>query len=230
MSAVFTGTEYLYAASVPYTSIPVTISCWFKDGTTNGDSYRSVFSVGQNATTIYHRIHSYELGGSERELAGWVSDGINTRTSEYATDISGSVIWRHVALTVTTSGATLFLNGSGQTPSGSVVDAFSVFDRMSIGAAYRNTVSMHYIGSVAECAVYNAELSQDNIDLLAAGRYPNEVAAANLLNYWPLLSDANDPVGSLNLTNSGSASFSSGDHPSMNSGSKNQTFLIPVLI
>jgi hypothetical protein len=76
----------------------------------------------------------------------------------------------------------------------------------------------YFAGKIAEVAVWNVALGDDEIASLAAGANPTTIEAEYLVGYWPLLSDANDDIGSNNLTlqpHPGEPSFDSEDHPTI---------------
>jgi len=74
---------------------------------------------------------------------------------------------------------------------------------LQIGAEiYGGVISLYFSGRIAEPAVWDVSLSDDEIALLAKGFSPLFFRPQNLAAYWPLiaLEDINDRIGGFNMT------------------------------
>ena len=85
-----------------------------------------------------------------------------------------------------------------------------------------------WINKIAECAIWNSELSNANITSYLNGNAASGIDAANLVGYWPLSADnttqsnlGTDTSGDLTVTASGGSGVFSDppDHPTISSGS-----------
>ena len=110
-------------------------------------------------------------------------------------------------------------------------DPSSVLAQVTVGATPGG--GSRFDGLIAECAMWDGELSDANITSYLAGNAASGIDAANLLGYWPLdtnrdgdgtiLNEGTDATGTLTITN---ATFDA-DHPTIISGS-NTTITIPT--
>lgn len=132
--------------------------------------------------------------------------------------------WDLVVLTYKQNGSRIaYVNGS---PVMTVSANMDVYWAGGVGFNYACFGIMPYDGSnarakIAHGAVWNKELTAAEVAALynggagGAGKNPTTVAAANLVFYAPLTSDASVSVGGVTLTATGSPTFDSGDNPNV---------------
>jgi hypothetical protein len=169
-------------------SEPFTMACWFYclDNTT----WHVLMSLGENggpAGDFYYL-------GADGDDAGdniWASAFSDPAqgTAKTTTGFSAST-WHHAAAVFASSSSrSVYLDGGGKGTDSTSVTGISVA-RTAIGVLLRDVVSagVHLDGSIAEAAVWDAALSDDEVAALAAGINTRHIRPANLKAYWPLLS------------------------------------------
>jgi hypothetical protein len=156
----------------------------------------------QNSTTLYMRCY---LGGEFTDFA----TNFESLTGQ----------WMHAALTVSGGGAgatsTVYLNG---TQDGQNVDIN--VEAASGGSCQwgtldgSNTDWQEWYGRMAEGAIWNAELSANEVSALANGVSPSRIRGSNLVTYIPFGIGSPDPDFSGNGYNATlTGSPVPGDHP-----------------
>lgn len=63
---------------------------------------------------------------------------------------------------------------------------FGSINTATIGARRDTDVDIHFKGKIAEVALWNVALSDDEIALLSQGESPLNIRRADLIHYWPL--------------------------------------------
>lgn len=177
-----TGTgEYLEVDATPLTGFPLTVSAWGRP--TDTTVFKEVFNISDKddpnnwlvrlAFTNVATIRVYSRDGATND------GGADTSTNYTAN------AWHHVAATLNSSGRAVFLNGGGK-GTNAVAKTPVGPDRISVGRAGDSTPSDPMAGRIAEVAVWNVELSDAEILLLARGVSPLRIRPASLRLYYPL--------------------------------------------
>ena len=208
MSLILNGsTQYAYSNTPAVTDAGFTVSVWFQ-----GTDVLSQYALWSEDSGSSDNIWSLEASGHVANdpircmayKSGW---SVASSTAGFS---AGS--WQHACgIWEDAAVRDAFVNGGSK---GSVSASKAVVNLaiMYIGK-YINGGFL--AGKIAEVAVWDTTLSDAEVALLAGGTLPTSVQAGHLIAYWPLLNDANDDVGSNNLSLVGTPSFDSEDHPSL---------------
>lgn len=208
------------ATSTNYNPTDVTISVWvYVDSTyatMSGGGIRIIEIGGYDGAASILDGLAIEYNANNDTIAGVVWEDSN-----WTTTIGSSVSvdfdqWNHLAITarLTTSELNRFFyngvkQGSDTTSGGRSAST------QSIGVATNNQSngSDLFEGYIAEIAIFDTNLSDANVALLAAGDSPVAVDEANLVAYWRMDgsgSTASDYVASATLTYTGSPGSTTG--------------------
>ena len=122
--------------------------------------------------------------------------------------------WYHVAAAFYTSGGNptlqTYINGSSQGTA--TVGAENTLNEILIGARRGGgAVGLYWDGQLAECAVYDTDLTDDEIASLADGMTCDKVRPQSLVFYAPLVRNLQDVKGGLTITNNNTATVA--NHP-----------------
>lgn len=196
----------------PLTTTPFSMGCWFNpDVTTKSMTLMSISD--KDATNQQHALiadGATLLSAGDPVVAA--SRGVTFGFASTSTAFSASV-WQH-ALGVWGSATDrrVYLNGGGKGTNASNKTATNL-DRISIGVLGDSSPSNFMDGLIADAALWNVSLSDDDAAALAAGVSPLLIRPDALVAYWPLIgaySPEIDEVGAFPLTLTGTAQA---DHP-----------------
>ncbi len=192
------NTEYLSRAdTLGLSGYPFTFACWYNcnDQNING----ALVSFGDTDANNYQELRLRDPADSDI-----IMFSVGTGGSFFAgTSAQWTAnTWQH-ACGVATAGSPdrwVFLNAANKGTHDTAV-AWTGLDNFIIGATKSNSAVANYMsGYIAEAAVWNIELTDAEVAVLAAGFSPLFVRPQNLVAYWPLIRDLNDKVGGYNLT------------------------------
>ena len=199
MAREFNGTnEYLEIDSAALTGVPISIACWF-DSDSVGTNQVIVCLVDKARESQYMGLGAWGGSGGDPVYA-FVRDNGAT-AGAYSTTGYSADTWHHVLgvfsavddRRIYLDGGSKGTNATSRTPTG--------LDRMSIGRLGDSSPSAYFNGGVAEVAIWNAALTDDEAAILAKGYSPLFVRPQSLVAYWPLIRDTDDDiVGSYNMT------------------------------
>ncbi len=173
------STEYLSVDVASVTAVPFTMSAWFyTDSTSLQQSLLQLVDLSTND----HWYNINLTGGKVRALAiSTISNGITDTSTSY-----GANAWHHAAgVFPSTSSRSAYLDGGGKTTNTNLVVPAGI-DRTAIGAFRDSTPGGYFSGRIAEVALWDVALSDDQVAGLSAGICPLMVEPQNLVNYWPL--------------------------------------------
>lgn len=190
------SSEYIEIDQAVVSAEPYTISCWFNTDDLANDQYivnisdkdavdnqSGLFAYVSQANDPLAAV-SYDAGGANVAL----QIGITANTWHH-----GAGVW------AANNDRAVFLNGNKGTDNNARNVANQ--DRTSIGRAGDSTPSYYMSGAVAEVGIWNVALTDDEVDILAAGYSPLFVRPQSLVFYMPLVRDNDeDIVGGLSLT------------------------------
>ena len=205
------STEYLNLGSAICTSYPFSISAWFK--VPDVDNNYSIVWIG-------------DTGTSNNSLGGVLSNGLQTNSMAlHVRDSTTNEIhafgavtintWMHIlAVFHSTTSREVCPNGGTCDQSTASVSPIGT-DETTIGSVI-SVPTWYYEGNIAEVAIWcDDALTESDGANLSNGANPQTIPGLNA--YWPLLNDANDIVGSNDMTLNGAGiTFDSGDHPTVN--------------
>ena len=189
MARSFNGSTQYFNATPPFTTFTgtYTFSGWFN--CTNGAAEQYILC----ASNISNDFWFYSLGvASNTARAYYSNDGTLHGGGSYTLATSSGTFtnatWNHACGVISSSTCTVWLNGTKTTGSttGSPVTTGSV-DALAIGVFKRTSGNSAFFGgSLAECAVWNATLTDQEASALAAGTSPTRVRPLSLIGYWPM--------------------------------------------
>lgn len=202
------SSQYLERTTAVVASPPFTISAWgYPNDLTNDHTLVCIAASG--GVDRYHLHFAGDVASDPIRYTVTQTTSVNVGINGYA-----SATWQHVAAVETSSSSrALFLNGTKTTNSTSKSPAS--LDRTSVGRRATSTPADHLDGLAAEVAIWNTNLSDAEITLLALGICPLLVRPGALVAYWPLIGRASPEIdrwGGNDLTVTGATV---GDHPRM---------------
>ncbi len=209
MAYNFNGSnQYLNTTSSPVgdSLAPITMACWVK-GNPAFNAYW--FAMGRSTSSgpiVGMNVASGGVAGMF--LRGDLSGSFGS--SGTSVIFGASTPWAHTAFTNTSSARNLYVNGVNEATAGGTSAAITL-DRLGIGALVRNGVSSYFGGDIAECGIWNAELTAAEIASLADGMTCDKVRPQSLVFYAPLVRDLVDVKGGLAITNNNTATVA--NHP-----------------
>lgn len=185
------SSQYLTVSSIPVTSTPLTIACWFYMVAASelsvscyeiGSPNHGFFLQPYNDSTVY----ATAIGGSGSGSASQTSISLNT--------------WHHAAATfASASSRTAWLDGSAGTANTTNVGTLNTLDTMEIGGS--SAFSEYGDGRMCEVGIWDVELTSVEISDLADGVSPLAIRENSLIFYAPLVRDEDqDEVGGLSFT------------------------------
>ncbi len=183
MSRLFNdaGSEYLNRGdTLGISGYPFTMACWFNvDVAIN----QTLMCFGDTNAGNLNRLALRDPADTD-VICHTISSAFSATSASYSVDT-----WHHAcAVFAGEQDRSVYLDGGSK---GTNVDddaSFGTPDNFTIGARkYNSAVSTYLSGNVAEAAVWNVALTDDDVAILAAGFSPLFVKPANLVGYWPLL-------------------------------------------
>ena len=208
MSLVLNGTtQYLKRTSTPITDVPVTISCWFQSDSVTASQALASLEDGVNEFYLLQAAGAI-AGDPVRAMSYSGTWRVAATTTGYS---AGT--WTHaLGIFAADNDRRAFISG-GSKGTESTAEDVAAASYIMVGAYKASVPTGFFDGKLAELAMWNLALSDANAASLAAGVLPTAIEAANLIGYWPLFDDANDDKGTANLTEIGSPSYDTADHP-----------------
>lgn len=209
MAYDFNGTNQWLSGTPPVTAVPLTMACWFNVDTVTADY--TLFGISNSGTntdgfflTAFGTLASDPIGASAASSASF-----STATTSFPGFSANT--WTHACGTfASTTSRFAFINGvagveatTSKSPSG--------INDLSIGRLTRSSPVFYANGRVAECAIWDVVLTQDEISALAKGVEARYVRPASLVFYAPLVRGLGDIVSGQTLTNNNTATVS--EHP-----------------
>lgn len=195
--------EYVEIGDVPaldLTGDEVTLAAWIRIEVLNGEL--KIFAKWSDSPTAHQYLLS--VNASDQPLFAINASG-QAIANGATTLIAGT--WCHLAGTYDGSDVRVYLNG---VEDGSVSKTGNMIPntapvRIGAGSGGSGT-EQPFDGDIGHCAIWDAGLTADEIESLAAGISPLKIHRENLLFYSPL--NGQDPeydvVGGLDLTVNGS--------------------------
>ena len=172
--------EYLESSTSPISDEPYTFACWFNpDSTATGllVGIHDISSSSFSGNVIYVQA---EVNG---KLAGYIETSGITSTASYTSNT-----WQHAVFAVSSSDSlNLWLNGTKRTKTVTSRGVTGI-DGINIAIADWNAgQARKYDGSIAEAAMWNTQLTDAEVAVLAAGYSASLVKPQNLKAYYKLL-------------------------------------------
>ena len=195
------SSQSLSVGSAPVTAVPLTIVCFYRSKNTHSGGIIEIGNSSQDSNFALYR-------DSQSQVYAYANNG--GTFGQASTTISNNV-WHHCAGVFTSNTSrTIYYNGldsgtntANVTPSG--------VNTITIGRLTTLGVNWHANAFIAECAVYNAALTADEIASLAKGMTCDKVRPQNLVFYAPLVRDLIDQKGGRVITTNNGATVA--NHP-----------------
>jgi len=195
----FLANDYISVSPCPVTVRPFSVAAWYYPSSLNSSQHRLVTLEPSGGDAAYHYNLMLETDTQPMWRARYQS---GNDTADTATNINGGQ-WNHiVGVEVAFNERYAYLNGGNRgdnlTNSGDInLDVMTIGNRLSgIDIDYAN-------GVVAHVAVWNSQLSDADVALLATGVSPTLVQPGSLVFYRPLEGNLAGGVGSFSLANNG---------------------------
>lgn len=213
MSVSFNGssTKLVFPGNVR-AAYPITMFGWVKPNSA---------SVSQMAFGVA------DFGGDD-ELMGFLDGGGNGKAKAFARRSGGSSTadsassvstgWQPFMVVFTGPGLRACYYGTGAAGTSTTsLDAIpSTHDRFVIGCRGKDD-TLWFSGEIAEVGIWSTSLGATEWDALKAGALPETVAAASLVEHWPLQT-ASDLTGLVSRTLTASNATTGASHPITRSG------------
>jgi hypothetical protein len=200
MAYDFDGTDdYMEVGSAPVTAAPLTMACWF-----NVDN-----------VTVNHALISLTNGTDQQRLflsahGGVAGDPIRASSTAGGTTIQAATgtftanTWHHAAgRFLSNTNRRAYFNGVG----GGINTTSNIptgINTTGIGYVYQAGARGFFTnGRIAEAAIWNIDLTDDEIAALAEGFRPSLIRPSALVFYAPLVREIADYRGGLTVTSSG---------------------------
>lgn len=212
MARYFTATssQYIYRAAAAVTAAPLTLAGWYKPASTSGVKTVCCLAATTGAGNAFFLVG---LSGAlaiarMRNAAGTTGTALSVATS-------ATGVWVHLAAVFTDSThIAVFINGSKTAAVTSAVTPASV-DATSVGATHSVTDQQYANGAIERVGIWNTNLSDSDVGLLASGYDPRQVNAAHLVGFVPCyLAEDYDHVAGAAMTPVASPTTVA-DHPTL---------------
>ena len=187
------SSEYITTANGLLSAYPMSFAAWFY--TDQAAIEMRVLSLG-NTSTDNNNCCLTMSGGKARFFMRDPSSSNNAETSaSYSTNI-----WQHMAgRGVSATERHIYLNGGNKATHNTSV-LFPTLTHTHIGARARTSIENYFSGRIADCAVWNVTISEDEVAMLAKGFSARFIRPQNIVSYWRLIHNDNDIVGGFNMS------------------------------
>jgi hypothetical protein len=205
-SLVFDGrTAYATAPDAPSLDLRTraTLAAWVRLDAASGAPHSAVFVSKGNATNSSYAWQLWALYTESQAIVSLSGGGGNPQCQ--AEMPLGVGEWHHVASTYDDAVLTLYVDGVATCSMGTTVDPGDTPSPVYLGAW--PGAPDRYRGALADVALYDVALTEDEVAALAAGGRP--VLASSLMAWWPL----DDGAGGVAMDMSGN-----GNHATLMGG------------
>lgn len=196
--------EYLSVATAIVSTPPFTVGCWFN---TVDDGVTEALMSFADSSVPDQRFFLWLQGNIAGDLIRFTANASSASTT------TGFTIntWHHACgVASDTTNRAVFIDGGSK---GTVSSAQTVtgLDITSIGMLRDSTPSSEFDGRIAETAIWNIALSDDEVAILGAGYSPLFVHPQNLVFYAPLIRDLIDRIENVTISLGGTPTVA--NHP-----------------
>lgn len=193
--------EYLFSATTPITAAPFTVSVWVKTATDTSVDDFCIVQI-QDASAVGDL---WRLNANGNLVAGEFTFGARDTGNALVSAVSSVVpnigTWYNVVgVERAADDREVFVDG-GNSGVNAVSRTPNNIDSIAIGMERDSSADDPWDGDIAEVALWNTDLSDAEIAILAAGYSPLFVHPQNLVAYWSLIRDEDqDRVGGYDMT------------------------------
>lgn len=199
----FSTSNYLALAAAISSGTPITLAAWLNTHSAAGQNV-----IALNAATSANSI-GLGIGGSGNPVGAYIQAAGVTSSANTSTGYALNQWFHACAVFSSSTLRAAFLNGGSKainTTSGTP----SSLIRTSVGV-YRGPLPFDaFLGRMAEVAIWNAALTDQEVASLAQGFTPDQVRPQSLIGYLPFVRNVQDMIGTA-WTTVGSLTVS--DHP-----------------
>lgn len=206
MAFSLNGTSYIEATSTPITQVPFTITCWFLPPNVTADG--TLVSIGNSATANRFQLDvNGSLAGDPIRISAIAA---STATASCTTPFIANT-WQHAAAVCSSiTSRSIYLNGGGKATNTTSITPAGINNIMIGGRWNGGTRGFFFNGRIAEVAIYNAALTDDEVMSLSKGFAPYLIRPNNLKFYNRCIQRSQDLYGGRTLTQVNITTF---DHP-----------------
>lgn len=184
--------EYLGHAAAIVSAYPLTMAAWvYTDAHTSAN--QTILAVLDDSSPNYY--HSLRIAGWRANIRAESYDGgWGTASSASGPDLDS---WHHACGVFTAATArAAFIDGGGKGTNSTDITP------TGLGATrIARRVADYMSGRIAEAAIWNVALTDEEVAILGAGYSPLFVRPQNLVAYWPLIRDEDqDRIGGYDMT------------------------------
>lgn len=208
------STQYL-RTTTPVTVEPFTFCAWGKPA--NATALLMAVSIARNATAAQTEAYELTFDGSAAGDPIYTKKGgagVTPSTATTTTGFSANTYAHAAGAHASTTSRSAYINGGSKGTSTVTSNAFpNPVTNVNIGAyiSGSTTILVPFNGDLAEVAIWNIALSDDDVASLSRGFKPYRIRPQSLVYYTPLVRDLNEIKSSLAITNIGSVGAA--DHP-----------------
>lgn len=207
-SFVAASSQYLEYSGAVVSAAPLTMACWFLTPVLG--NYALI--QPQNSSSINANFNTFRLRTAASGTIFAVAGSAAANSTATTTGNYSFGVWQHAcAVFSATDNRAAFVNGGSKGTSAVTQTPLGV-NTTWIGAAPALT-SNPMNGLIAEAAIWNVALTDEEVVLLASGIVSSSVRPSSLVCYWPLCGNSNpelDIISGFNLTVVGATK---GEHP-----------------
>lgn len=193
------SSEYLERDSVRGAT-PLSAACWFNsnDATVSG----TLICFAKNSDNInFHRLVATKADTYNNKIHARSHDFTNNG-AETTTGFSANT-WHHACGVWKTSiDRRVYIDGGSKGTNSTDITPANI-NKTAIGVTNRLNPMNYFSGQIAEVAVWETDLTDAEVLMLAKGYSPLFVRPHKLIAYWPLVRGLNDRIGGYNMTASG---------------------------
>jgi hypothetical protein len=201
--------NYLEASGAPVSGTPLSITAWFNVDIQDAPEQEIVAlhnSAGGNAL--------YGLGLS-------TGTSVQGETNGAAVNLTNGVgivsldTWHHAAGVWRSNTSRTFWLDTISVDDDTNTGAEGTVDVVNIGVIQTPSLAQPFDGEIADVAIWNAALEDDEILALASGATPLMIRPGSLVAYWPLYTSGTDPdwVGDNPMVETGTVAKTSARGP-----------------
>ena len=185
MARDFDGTDdKLDVAAVPVSASPITLAAWFESD--SATAVQVLVAIGDTATNDEELalVASGDLAGDPIVLSDRSGAGTTTVASTTGYTVGR---WHHACgIKRNANDRSAYIDGGSRGNDVSNQPDASGLDTIRIGVRARLTQSLWFNGRIAEVAIWNVALNDEEISQLAGGALPKDVRPESLVGYWAL--------------------------------------------
>jgi len=174
------SSQYLEYGSAIVSAPPFSFACWFYRDSVN---YQELFGLGSTAINNWHGLLLYGTTGTG--LRAYSRGAGSTHAEASPASPTAGAIHHACGVWAATNDRRVYLDGGNKATDAG--NQSPTVDVTSIGRLVVNGSGYYYAdGWIAEAALWNVALTDDDVASLAKGFSPLLICCGSLVAYWPL--------------------------------------------